>query len=50
MEKWYNKSKQFLEVNDIVGVLVGNKCDLEQRVKDEVAEKFGAQHTLVNII
>ena len=44
LESWYNL---FMEENErVVGLLIGNKCDLKHEVSDEEAEKFANGHGL----
>ena len=44
LESWYNL---FMEENEnVVGLLIGNKCDLKHEVSDEEAEKFANSHGL----
>ena len=44
LESWYNL---FMEENEnVVGLLIGNKCDLKHEVSDEEAEKFANDHGL----
>ena len=44
LESWYNIYKE--ENEKVVGLLIGNKCDLERKVDEEEAEKFANDHGL----
>ena len=44
LESWYNIYKD--ENEKVVGLLIGNKCDLERKVDEEEAEKFAYDHGL----
>ena len=44
LEKWYNKYKN--EKENVVGVLIGNKCDEIRQVNYEEAKKFADEHGL----
>ena len=44
LEFWYNLYKE--ENEKVVGLLIGNKCDLERKVSEEEAEKFADEHGL----
>ena len=44
LESWYNLYKE--ENGDVVGVLIGNKCDCQREVEEKDAKKFAEDHDL----
>ena len=47
LETWYNLYKN--EKENVIGLLIGNKCDAVRKVKYEEAKKFAEHHGLVYI-
>ena len=44
LEKWYTLYKNQKE--NVVGILIGNKCDNERQVEYNIAKKFAEEHDL----
>ena len=44
LESWYNIYKE--ENGEVVGLVIGNKCDCERKVSEEEAKKFSEEHGL----
>jgi len=44
LEEWFNFYKEGNE--KVIGMLIGNKCDLKHEVSNEEAEKFANEHGL----